>query len=172
MNTNNNMGYLISKVLFIFTLISVIFSQTACSRAPKPVAETYVPEPVVIVDEPQAMEPPPEEEPPLMVESSGIEPPVEENTMMDMAPASLRDTPADYYAIQVVASSSMKQLEAFAAANNLSTDLTATITVNNKTWNVLIYGTYPTLTEAKEAMPEVRTKVTTRPWIRTVGSLH
>jgi len=91
---------------------------------------------------------------------------------MDTAAGTLSGVPTDHYTIQVVASSTMENLNAFANINNLSTDLTAEVTVNDKTWHVLLVGTYATLSEAKTALADIKTKVDTEAWIRKVGSLQ
>ena len=94
---------------------------------------------------------------------------------MEMDTAStgtLSGVPTDHYTVQVVASSTMENLNAFASQHHLSTNLTANVTVNDKSWHVLLFGTYATLTEAKAALSEIKTKVDTEVWIRKVGSLH
>ena len=133
------------------------------------------------------------------VESSGIAAPAEENTfseppvhdmamldsttemtpepeatpdMTDTMATNISETPADYFAVQVVASSTIENLNAFATKYSLSNELTAQVTVNNKTWNVLLLGTYATLEQAKEALAGIQDKVDTSPWIRSVGSLQ
>ncbi len=78
---------------------------------------------------------------------------------------------ADYYAVQVCASSSMENLMAFAKNNQLSDQWTAETSVDGKTWFVLLQGIYPTRDEAKAAMVEVESLETT-PWVRSVGSLQ
>ena len=84
----------------------------------------------------------------------------------------LSGVPTDHYTVQVVASSTMENLNAFASGHNLSTDLTAEVTVNDKTWHVLLVGTYATLAEAKTALADIKTKVDTEAWIRKVDSLQ
>ena len=190
----------------------------ACASKPKPAAEIYSNEPVVVANDnyntPPSMEASNDQSP--TVESSGIaapseeptftEPPVEEmnnvtppmentssdemamldstaepaatdtmdttTTMTDVSSTSLSGTPADHFAVQVVASSTVENLNAFATKHGLSNELTAKVTVNDKTWTVLILGTYPTLEAAKEALTSIQDKVDTSPWIRSVGSLQ
>lgn len=182
----------------------------ACASKPKPAAELYSNEPVVVANNnynaPPSMDASNDQSP--TIESSGIaapseeptftEPPVEEmnnitppmeNTSSDeMAmldstaePAAmdtttmtngLSGTPADHFAVQVVASSTIKNLNAFATKYGLSNELTAQVTVDDKTWTVLLLGTYPTLEAAKEALAGIQDKVDTSPWIRSVGSLQ
>lgn len=203
-NQNNN--HILPKVLLAVFSLSLF----ACASKPKPAAEIYSNEPVVVANDnynsPPSMEASNDQSP--TVESSGIaapseeptftEPPVEEmnnitppmeNTSSDeMAmldsttePAvtdattmtdGLSGTPADHFAVQVVASSTVENLNAFATKHGLSNELTAKVTVNDKTWTVLILGTYPTLEAAKEALTSIQDKVDTSPWIRSVGSLQ
>lgn len=95
---------------------------------------------------------------------------VEESAPMMMS-GSLAQQPANYYAVQVVASSTMKQLSDFARANQLSEDWVAETTVNGRTWYVLMLGVYPSKAEAEQAMYSVQ-GLETQPWIRTVGSIQ
>ena len=207
-NQNNN--HILPKVLLAMLSLSLF----ACASKPKPAAEIYSNEPVVVADNnydaPPSMDASNDQTP--TVESSGIaapseeptftEPPVEEMNnvtppmestssdemaMLDSTaePAAtdsmdttttmtdgLSGTPADHFAVQVVASSSVENLNAFATKYGLSNELTAQVTVNDKTWTVLLLGTYPTLEAAKEALTSIQDKVDTSPWIRSVGSLQ
>ena len=80
--------------------------------------------------------------------------------------------PANYYAVQVCASSSMDKLLKFANRHQLPDQWTAKIDVNGKTWYVLLLGIYPDRAEARAALGEVQAQLDTRPWIRSVGSLQ
>ncbi len=80
--------------------------------------------------------------------------------------------PANYYAVQVCASSSMDKLLKFANRHQLPDQWTAKINVNGKTWYVLLLGIYPNRAEASTALSEVSGRLDTRPWIRSVGSLQ
>ena len=84
----------------------------------------------------------------------------------------LSEIPADYFTVQVVASSSMKSLNAFAAQYGLATKLTAQVTAGTKVWNVLLVGSYPTLEEAKTALIGIKANVPTSPWIRKISTLQ
>lgn len=84
----------------------------------------------------------------------------------------LSSQPADYFAVQVCASRSMKQLGTFAKRHNLSAQWTAQTTVKGETWYVLLEGVYATRDEAKAALAQVSGQVDTRPWIRSIGSLQ
>jgi len=79
--------------------------------------------------------------------------------------------PAGYFVVQVVASSTMAQLNDFANANGMSNDWVAETNVNGKTWYVLMLGVYPTKSEADQALASV-SNIGTQPWIRTVRSLQ
>ncbi len=104
-----------------------------------------------------------------------IEPVAEPAMVEESAPVvmsgSLAQQPANYYAVQVVASSTMKQLSDFARANQLSEDWVAETMVNGKTWYVLMLGVYPSKAEAEQAMLSVQ-GLETQPWIRSVGSIQ
>ena len=94
----------------------------------------------------------------------------------EMAPAEamtgdLSAQPAEHFVVQVVASSTMAQLNDFANANGVSTDWVAETNVDGKAWYVLLLGVYPTKSEADQALAGV-SNMSTQPWVRTVGSLQ
>lgn len=188
------------QLLLIITSTAAILSLAACASKPAPVSEIYQDEPVVVASE-QANEPyePPAEqynepyEPPvaepvmeepmtdtaMMEESSGIAAPADEPPMMEEPAAkmtnagtSISETPADYYGIQIVASSTAENLQAFASKHGLADNLSTKIVVNGKEWHVLLQGVYPTLEEAKTALAGIQGQFTTSPWIRRIGSLQ
>ena len=81
--------------------------------------------------------------------------------------------PAEYFTVQVCASSGMDKLTAFARSNNLPDQWTAQTNVNGKVWYILMLGIYPTREEANTALSFVSDKnLSTQPWIRTVGSVQ
>lgn len=84
----------------------------------------------------------------------------------------LNSQPPEYFAVQVVASSNMENLNAFAQRNQLSDEWVAETSVNGKTWFVLLQGVYPTMSEAKAALEQVSATLDTSPWVRSVGSLQ
>ena len=84
----------------------------------------------------------------------------------------LQNQPADFFAVQVCASRSMKQLNSFAKHYNLSTQWTAQTNVGGETWYVLLEGVYATRSEAAQALSLMKSQVDTGPWIRTMGSLQ
>lgn len=103
----------------------------------------------------------------------GSEAAMEEPMMTESTSTSnLNEIPADYFTVQVVASSTMKNLNAFATQYGFSTKLTTQVTVADKTWNVLLVGSYPTLEKAKEALAGIKANVPTSPWIRKVSTLQ
>lgn len=186
MKTQNN-NQLLPKILLAILSASLF----ACSAKPRPEAEVYSNEPMMVTHDNYNL--PPSMDDANTVESSGItapieetsftEPPVEEmNNVMPPMPepvaeemnnaTNISSIPADYFAVQVVASSTLENLNAFATQYGLSNDLTTQVTVDNKIWNVLLLGTYPTLAAAKEALVSIQDKVNTSPWIRRVGSLQ
>ncbi len=126
---------------------------------PTSVEDTIEPEPVI--EEPEVVEAEPEPEP---------EPIVEEPVQMATGDG-LAGQPAGYYAVQVVASSSMDQLTDFANANQISDQWVAETTVEGRVWYVLMLGVYPTKEEAEQAMQSV-VELETLPWVRTVASIQ
>ena len=127
----------------------------------------------VAMDEPVAVESEYVAEPEVLAEPEVVAE-VEPEPEAVMAVATVGDInsqPADYYAVQVCASSSMENLAAFAKNNNLSDQWTAETSVNGKTWFVLLQGIYPTKGEAKAAIVDVES-LETSPWVRSVGSLQ
>ena len=113
-------------------------------------------------------------EPPVMDEPEPVmEMPAEPVTQPAMAASGdIRSQPANHYAVQVVASSSMENLMNFAKVNGLSDQWTAETMVNGKTWYVLLQGIYATKAEADAALSAAQSRFDTQPWIRTVGSLQ
>jgi len=79
--------------------------------------------------------------------------------------------PAGMYAVQVVASSSMGQLNFFASQNQLSDEWVAETIVDGRTWFVLMSGVYATKHEAEQALSGLQ-ELGTDPWVRTVGSVQ
>jgi len=112
------------------------------------------------------------EEPPVDVME---EPMVEETVMEESAPmamsGSLADQQAGMFAVQVVASSSMDQLNFFAEQHQISTEWVAETTVDGKVWFVLMSGVYGTRDEAEQAMSGLQ-DLGTDPWVRSVGSVQ
>lgn len=89
------------------------------------------------------------------------------------ASIALSELPAHFYAVQIVAMSSMESLQSFAKEHLLSDALVARIEANGKLYYVLLLGIYETLTEAKAAVasrPE--SLINIEPWIRKLGSLQ
>jgi DamX protein len=84
----------------------------------------------------------------------------------------IRSQPPGYFAVQLVASSSMKNLMAFTQRYNLPDQWIAETNVNGKTWFVLLSGVYATREEANAALSDARARLDTGPWIRSVGSLQ
>ena len=123
------------------------------------------------------------EEETAMVESEGVveepmmaEPMAESEYAMEEGQAvavsgSLAEQPASMFAVQVVASSSMDQLNYFAQQNQLSDEWVAETSVDGKVWFVLMSGVYGTKAEAEQALESLQ-ELGTQPWIRTVGSVQ
>ena len=180
---------LTSKKLLSFVLVLVASAMLgACSSKPSPWAEasspwdnkqeeSQEPEPLEIADiepvEPtpveDTIEPEPVIEEPEVVEAEP-EPVIEEPVQMPSGEG-LAGQPPGYYAVQVVASSSMEQLTEFANAHQISDQWVAETTVEGRVWYVLMLGVYPTKEEAEQAMQSVM-DLETLPWIRTVASIQ
>ncbi len=86
-------------------------------------------------------------------------------------PGNLAAQSADAFVVQVVASSTKKQLSDFARKHQLSDEWVAETSVNGKVWHVLLLGVYPDRAAAEQALKTVK-DLDTRPWIRTIGSLQ
>ena len=84
----------------------------------------------------------------------------------------INSQPPGHFAVQVVASSNIKNLKAFAQRNQISDEWVAETSVDGKTWFVLLQGVYPTISEAKEALEQASITLDTSPWVRSVGSLQ
>jgi len=122
-----------------------------------PVAATEETEPSYIGDEPAAEV--------IIAEAE----PVADTAVQAGDIASL---PAEQFAVQVVASSSMENLLAFASAHNIADDWTAKTMVGDKVWYILLSGIYASKAEAQGALADVATQLDTAPWIRNVGSIQ
>ncbi len=114
------------------------------------------------------------EEPPM--DEPMEEPVTESEPMLEDEPAAvtgggLAAQPSNMYVVQVVASSSMDQLNFFASQNQLSDEWVAETVVDGKTWFVLMSGVYATKDEAEQALTGLQ-ELGTDPWIRTVGSVQ
>ncbi|MCW8909915.1 MAG: SPOR domain-containing protein [Gammaproteobacteria bacterium] len=115
---------------------------------------------------------------PMMEEVVPMEAAAVNATEMTAEPAmsaagDIMSQPAEYFTVQVCASSGMDKLMAFAKSNDLPDQWTAQTNVNGKVWYVLMLGVYPTRAEADAAMSFISDKnLSTQPWIRTVGSVQ
>lgn len=90
-----------------------------------------------------------------------------------LASLALSELPAHFYAVQIVAMSSMEALQSFAKEHLLNDALTARVESNDKLFYVLLLGTYETRTDANAAAasrPEPLVNI--QPWVRKVGSLQ
>ena len=143
---------------------------------PEPIEETIEPVGYVAAEDDTSMvESEGMIESPIVDESIIEEPIVDEEPVLEesvvITGGNLNEQPAGMYAVQVVASSSMDQLNFFAQQNQISADWIAETTVDGKVWFVLMSGLYATKEEAEQAMTELQ-ELGTEPWIRTVGSIQ
>lgn len=120
--------------------------------------------------EPMPIEPMPMDEVAAEAEPMMVEPAAEMVAPVAMS-GDLSAQPAEYFVVQVVASSTMAQLNEFANANNMSNEWVAETDVNGKTWYVLMLGVYPSKSEADQALASV-SAMDTQPWVRSVRSLQ
>jgi len=198
MTEDNKLTLVSKKLLPISVALAGSIVLAACSSKPSPWSESSSPwdsraqetaevepvemepvEPMQVEEiEPVGMMAMEETAMPVEAEMIIEEPMPEQVMMLEEAPAEpmmmqggIAAQPAGYFAVQVVASSSMEQLTAFASQNQLSTEWVAQTSVNGKVWHVLMLGVYPTRAEAEQALLSVQ-NLGTQPWIRTVGSVQ
>lgn len=96
----------------------------------------------------------------------------EPEPMMAAVGGDINSQPPEYFAVQVVASSNMENLQAFASRHQFLEEWVAQTSVDGKTWFILLQGVYPTMEEAASALAQVSQSLDTSPWIRSVGSLQ
>ncbi len=197
MNRNDRRISLATNFRLGFAILASVYLLAGCSSDPSPwsqssspwgnkdasteevAAEEVAPEPNAFVEPVIA----PEEAytPIEPVVAKPVEPVEMEEPVVEAAPArqvamatggDIASQPAGYFAVQVCASRTIKQLSTFAKRHNLSDQWTAQTTVRGETWYVLLEGVYATRDEAKNALARVSGQVDTRPWIRTIGSLQ
>lgn len=201
MTEDRTLTLLSKNLLPITLVLAGSVALAACSSKPSPWSESSSPwdgraeqsadpEPLAI-DEIQPAYPAEEaiiepvgfvaaEENSMMVESGSSmeEPmmePIAEPVMAEPAAVAfgggLAGQPADMFAVQVVASSSMDQLNFFAQQNQLSDEWVAETIVDGKVWYVLMAGVYASKAEAEQALEGLQ-GLGTDPWIRSVGSVQ
>lgn len=113
-----------------------------------------------------------------VIEEAVVEPEpapiIEESVpMMQSVAGDIMTQPADYFVVQLCASSTMDKLLKFARRYNLPEQWTTQTNVQGKTWYILMQGVYPTRTEAESALSFVRGQgLPTKPWIRSVASVQ
>lgn len=153
----------------------VVEESQVVAEAPSDVSEPVAAESVVDLGEPGT----PMEDPSAMEESPIAEPVIEEvpieaepEALVATETGDIASLPAGQFAVQVVASSSMENVMAFANANNISSDWIAKTMLDDKIWFVLLSGIYVSKAEANQALSEVSVQLDTAPWIRSVGSIQ
>lgn len=85
----------------------------------------------------------------------------------------LSELPADFYTVQIIATSSMEALESFTKEHGLRDSLSARVEANGNFYYVLLLGAYETLSDARAAAasrPESLMSI--EPWVRKLGSLQ
>ncbi len=118
--------------------------------------------------------PAPQSAPVLEQNPQAAEPPDWQRVAYRPATASaLGELPAHFYAVQIVAMSSMEALESFQHEHQLGGILAARVEADGAVYYVLLLGIYETLADAKAAAasrPESLMAV--NPWIRKLGPLQ
>lgn len=170
---------LITSSTKAWLLIILLGLLTACSSKPSPWAEQSSPwnnqqgfsDDVIDAN---ASEPAMNEDMGGPVGIAGIDdaPMVESSMRAQPETGNLDSVPANYFTVQVCASSSMENLRFFARQHNLSDQWSGRTNVNGKNWYVLLLGVYPTRGEAVSALAGVRNRLDTTPWVRSMGSLQ
>ena len=84
----------------------------------------------------------------------------------------IMNQPADYYTVQLFASVDIDRLYRFAEQIQLSVRYAIPTVRDGVTWYVLLLDIYPDFTSAKAGMAEVAGTLSTKPWIRSLGSLQ
>ncbi|MCW9015217.1 MAG: hypothetical protein OQL06_15730 [Gammaproteobacteria bacterium] len=99
---------------------------------------------------------------------SAVEAPPEAMTAED----EILNQPADYYTVQLFASVDIDRLYRFAEQNQLSVRYAIPTVRDGVTWYVLLLDVYPDYSSAKAGMAEVADTLSTKPWVRSLGSLQ
>lgn len=86
--------------------------------------------------------------------------------------AEVMSMPADYYAVQVFASVDIDRVYKFAEMNQLSVRYILPTVRDGITWHILLLDVYPDLSSAKSGLAEVEGTLSTKPWIRKLGSVQ
>ncbi|MBD2814811.1 SPOR domain-containing protein [Xenorhabdus sp. Flor] len=89
------------------------------------------------------------------------------------ATGDLLKVPANRFTLQLSSASRSDTLIAFAKKNNLSNYKVYETKRNDKTWFILIYGSYNSAFEAKKAISSLPTDIQTqKPWVRKLQQVH
>lgn len=94
--------------------------------------------------------------------------------VVDQAPADgdIMSLPANYYAVQVMASVDIDRVYKFAERNQLSVRYVVPTLRDGVTWHVLLLDVYPDFASAKAGVAEMEGLLPTKPWIRKVSSIQ
>ncbi|MEX0444749.1 SPOR domain-containing protein [Xenorhabdus sp. SGI246] len=89
------------------------------------------------------------------------------------AAGDLLKVPANRFTLQLSSASRSDTLIAFAKKNNLANYKVYETKRNDKTWFILIYGSYNSASEAKKAISLLPTDIQTqKPWVRKLQQVH
>lgn len=96
------------------------------------------------------------------------------NAQINQGATSILQQPAGFYAVQLIALQSERQILNYARDNGLKYPLYAQIQSQGRTLYVLLLGCYPDRLSAARAKDEwgITKKLTSKPWIRDLGSLQ
>lgn len=104
----------------------------------------------------------------------GLQPSSAGNAQVNQGATSILQQPAGFYAVQLIALQSERKILNYARDNGLKYPLYAQIQSQGRTFYVLLLGCYPDRLSAARAKDEWSStkKVTSKPWIRDLGSLQ
>lgn len=89
------------------------------------------------------------------------------------AGGAIASAPASHYTLQLSGASRSDTLKAFAQKNQLANYQVYETSRNGKVWYVLVYGSYPTVNDAKNAVNSLPADVKAKkPWVRTVQQVR
>jgi septal ring-binding cell division protein DamX len=85
---------------------------------------------------------------------------------------SLKNYPANYYAVQLIAAHKQVSIDQFRDKHPSLKAQQLSIKNNNQYWHLLILGIYPSRQAAADAIAKIRPALTDEPWIRLLGPLQ
>lgn len=81
--------------------------------------------------------------------------------------------PHGHYVLQLVAASDQQRVKQFVTDHKLNDALILSIRRDNKPWYIVLYGDYPSIKHAQQAIPQLPNLVQAEhPWARQIGDLQ